>query len=198
MLFSQAGCMHACSVTQSCQTLGNPMDCSLPRSSAHGIFQARMLEFIAISYSCVSCIGRQILYHWATWKPLVRMSHRQFRFLANSIWAETGCSFQFSSVSQSCLILCNPMDCTTPGFLVHHQLPKLTQDHVHWVSDAIWPSHPLSSPSPPAFNQTEFFCDQFDPQLLILNHSHVFLILSKSEIGRNWAVVLHIFGLFYL
>ena len=47
---------------------------------------------------------------------------------------------------------CDPMDCTTPGFLVHHQLPELAQTHVHWVSDAIQPSHPLSSPSPPAFN----------------------------------------------
>ena len=59
---------------------------------------------------------------------------------------------QFSSVTQSCLTLCNPMDCSTPGFPVHHQLPELTQTHVHWVGDAIQPSHPLSSPSPPAFN----------------------------------------------
>ena len=59
---------------------------------------------------------------------------------------------QFSSVTQSCPTLCNPMDCSTPGFPVHHQLLELTQAHVHWVGDAIQPSHPLSSPSPPAFN----------------------------------------------
>ena len=59
---------------------------------------------------------------------------------------------KFSSVAQSYLTLCNPMDCSTPGFLVHHQLPELTQTHVHWVSDAIQPIYPLSSPSPPAFN----------------------------------------------
>ena len=59
---------------------------------------------------------------------------------------------QFSSVVQSCLPLCNPMDCSTPGLPVHHQLPEFTQTHVHWVSDAIQPSHSLSSPSPPAFN----------------------------------------------
>ena len=59
---------------------------------------------------------------------------------------------QFSSVTQSCLTLCNPMDCSTPGFPVHHQLLELAQTHVHQVSDAIQPSHPLSSPSPPAFN----------------------------------------------
>ena len=59
---------------------------------------------------------------------------------------------QFSSVAQSCLIHCDPMDCSTPGFPVHHQPPELTQTHFQWVSDAIQPSHPLSSPSPPAFN----------------------------------------------
>ena len=61
-------------------------------------------------------------------------------------------SVQFSSVAQSCLTLCNPMDWSTPGLPVHHQLPEFTQTHVHWVGDAIQPSHPLSSPSPPAFN----------------------------------------------
>ena len=59
---------------------------------------------------------------------------------------------QFSSVAQSCLTLCDPMDCSTPGLPVHHQLPELAQTHVHRVSDAIQPSHPLSSPSPPTFN----------------------------------------------
>ena len=63
-------------------------------------------------------------------------------------------SVQFSSVAQSCLTLCNPMDRRTPGFPIHHQLPKFTQTHVHWVSDAIQPSHPLSSPSS-AFNLSQ-------------------------------------------
>ena len=57
-----------------------------------------------------------------------------------------------SSVFQSCLTLCNPMDCSTPGFPAHHQFPELTQTHVHRVGDAIQSSHPLSSPSPPTFN----------------------------------------------
>ena len=52
---------------------------------------------------------------------------------------------QFSSVTQSCPVLCDPMDCSTPGFLVHHNLPELAQTHVHWVSDVIQPSHPPSS-----------------------------------------------------
>jgi len=64
-------------------------------------------------------------------------------------------SVQFSSVTQSCLILCNPMDCSRPGFPVHHQLPELAQTYVHWVGDAIQPSHPLSSLSPPAFNLSQ-------------------------------------------
>ena len=59
-------------------------------------------------------------------------------------------SVQFSSVSQWCLTLCDPMNHSTPGLPVHHQLPEYTQTHVHRVGDAIQPSHPLSSPSPPA------------------------------------------------
>ena len=56
---------------------------------------------------------------------------------------------------QSCLTLCDPMDCSTAGLPVHHQLLEFTQTHVHWVSDAIQPSHPLSSPFPPAFNLSQ-------------------------------------------
>ena len=61
-------------------------------------------------------------------------------------------SVQFSSVAQSCLTLCNPMNCSTPGFPVHHLLPEFTQTHIHRIGDAIQPSRPLSSPSPPAPN----------------------------------------------
>ena len=56
-------------------------------------------------------------------------------------------SVQFSSVTQLCLTLCDPMNCSTPGLPVYHQLPEFTQNHVHWVGDAIQPSHPLTSPS---------------------------------------------------
>ena len=62
---------------------------------------------------------------------------------------------QFSSVAQSCLTLCNPMNHSTPGLPVHHQLPEFTQTHIHRVSDAIQPSHPLSSPSPSASNTSQ-------------------------------------------
>ena len=64
-------------------------------------------------------------------------------------------SLQFSSVPQLCPTLCDPMNRSTPGLSVHHQLPELTQTHVHWVGDAIQPSHPLSSPSPPTLNLSQ-------------------------------------------
>ena len=107
-------------VAQSCPTLRNPMDCSPPGSSIHGIFQTRVLEWVAIAF-----LG----YYNST---------RGLR-----------------SVAQSCLTLCDPMNCSTPGLPVHHQLPKFTQTHVHRVSDAIQPSHPLSSPSPLAPNPSQ-------------------------------------------
>ena len=69
------------------------------------------------------------------------------------VWAEQqNC---FSSVAQSCPTLCDPMNCSMPGLPVHHQLPEFTQTHVHRVSDAIQPSHPRSSPSPPAPNPSQ-------------------------------------------
>ena len=64
-------------------------------------------------------------------------------------------SVQFSSVAQPCPTLCNPMNCSTPGLPVHHQLPEFTQTHVHWVSDAIQSSHPLSFPSLPDPNPSQ-------------------------------------------
>ena len=78
-------------------------------------------------------------------------SHR-VRHNSSSSIVSLSCVSCISSVAQSCPTLCNPMDCSTPGFPVHHQLPEPTQTHVHCVSNAIQPSHPLSSPSLPAFN----------------------------------------------
>ena len=84
-------------------------------------------------------------------KVLLRIIKRSFS--SNVLWS-TG-SVQFNSVAQSCLTLCDPADCSTPGFPVHQELPELTQNHVYWVSDAIQTSHPLSSPSPPALNLSQ-------------------------------------------
>ena len=74
--------------------------------------------------------------------------------------AHNGCIIwiQFNSVIQSCLTLCDPMDCSTPGLPFHRQCPEFTQTHVHCVGDAIQPSHPLSSPSPHAFNLFQHQC----------------------------------------
>ena len=79
-------------------------------------------------------------------------------FLGDSFFVVSGANVrlvQFSSVAQSCLTLCDHVDCSTPGLPVHHQLLEFTQTHVHSVSKAIQPSHPLLPPSPPAFNLSQ-------------------------------------------
>ena len=70
-------------------------------------------------------------------------------------WRVCSWNCKLSSVIQLCLTLCNHMNCSTPGLPVHHQLPESTQTHVRWVGDAIQPSHPLSSPFPPALNLSQ-------------------------------------------
>ena len=86
--------------------------------------------------------------------------HISISFLISSIicWLLRSMLFsfrQFSSAAQSCPTLCDTMDCSTPGLPIHHQFPEFTQTHVHCVDDAIQLSHPLSSPSPPAFNHSQ-------------------------------------------
>ena len=78
-----------------------------------------------------------------------------FLSLSSSIHSPSAPSVQFSSVSQSCPTFCDLIDCSSPGFPVHHQLPELAQTHVHRVGDAIQQSHPLSSPSPPTINLSQ-------------------------------------------
>ena len=77
-------------------------------------------------------------------------AHKAFFEPSEHVWG-----VQFSSVAQSCLTLCDPINCSTPGLPVHHHLPGFTQTHVHRVSDAIQPSHLRSSPSPPAPNPSQ-------------------------------------------
>ena len=80
-------------------------------------------------------------------------------WLAGQAWIHTSthllCCCCCCSAIQSCLTLCNPMACSTPGFPGLHYLPEFTQTHVHWVDNAIQPTHPLSFPSPPAFNLSQ-------------------------------------------
>ena len=77
------------------------------------------------------------------------------RFFTTELSGKPKYLIQFSSVPQSCPTLCDPMNRSTPGLPIHHQLPEFTQTHVHRVGDAIQPSHPLSSPSPPAPNLSQ-------------------------------------------
>ena len=120
---------------QSCPTLFDPMDCSPLGSSVRGILQVRILERVAMPSSRGTfltqrsnphlLLGRQILHH------------------------------QFSSVAQSCPTLCDPMNCSMPGLPVHHHLLEFTHTHIHWVSDAIQPSHSLLFTFPPAPNPSQ-------------------------------------------
>ena len=102
-----------------------------------------------LQYSCLE----NPMDRGAWWTILHRVTKSQTQLKRFSTHAYT--VLQSSSVSQSCPTLCNPMDCNMPGFPVHHQLPELTQTHVHQVGDAIQPSHPLSSPSSPTFNLSQ-------------------------------------------
>ena len=118
------------------------MDCSLPVSFIHGIFQARVLEWVAVSFSkgIFPTQGSNLGLLHCAW-ILYHVSYQG--------------SPQFSSVAQSCPTLCDPMNRSTPGLPVHHHLPEFTQTLVHRVGDAIQPSHPLSSPLPPASNPSQ-------------------------------------------
>ena len=88
-------------------------------------------------------------------------------------------SVQFSSVAQSCPTLCDPMNSSTPGLPFHHQLPEFTQTHVHRVSDAIQPSHPLLSPSSPAPNPSQHQTDAHPRRFWTIK-------LSMSSLQENW------------
>ena len=116
-------------VAQSCLTLSDPTDCSLPGLSVHGIFQARVLEWGAIAFS-----SRTHSFSYCVW-----------------LLSWSCCC----SVGKSCLTLSDSMDCSIPGFLVLHHFLEFTQTHVLWVGNAIQPSHPLPSHFPPAFTLSQ-------------------------------------------
>ena len=83
----------------------------------------------------------------------IKKNHTELKNIITEV--ENTVSVQFTSVTQSCPTLCDPMNHSMPGLPVHHQIPEFTQTHVHRVGDAIQPSHPLSSPSPPAPNPSQ-------------------------------------------
>ena len=95
------------------------------------------------------------------WGPLfpieeVSIQRKYVNLLIYTLYIKNVIGCQFSSVTQLCPTLRDLMDCSTPDFFVHHQLPEFAQTHVHWVGDAIQPSHPLSVPSPTALNEGLF------------------------------------------
>ena len=112
-----------------------------------------------------ACVKHVILFFAAlALKRVLLVSEKQFAFccccsdlyhIEMSIFIKNFIYESFSSVAQLCPTLCNPMNRSTPGLPVHHQLPEFTQTHIHRVNDAIQPSHPLSSPSPPAPNPSQ-------------------------------------------
>ena len=104
-------------------------------------------------------VVRVVTFIWKNYEIIERVPKNNTIWLTHSWgvawWGKQKVLDQFSSVTQLCLILCNPVDCSTPGFPVHHQFPELAQTYLHRVSDTIQPSHPLSSPSPPAFSLSQ-------------------------------------------
>ena len=97
---------------------------------------------------CTPVVITALFTKATTWKQSVYKENAAYTYTIEY-------SVQFSSVAQSCPTLCDPMNCSTPGLPVHQQLPEFTQSHVDRVSDVIQPSHPLSSPSPPAPNPSQ-------------------------------------------
>ena len=93
--------------------------------------------------------------------------------------------FQFRSVAQSCPTLCNPMDCSTADFPVHHQLPEPVQTHVHWIGDAIQPSHPVLSPSPPGFNLSQHQGFFYNESVTPIRWPKYWVSASASDLPTN-------------
>ena len=117
-----------------------------------GISQARILEWVAISFCRRTSQSRDQTMFLAPQADSSPLSHQGSPI--GPLGGYKG-SVQFSSVAQSCPSLYDFMNCSTLGLPVHHQLPEFSQTHVHWVGDAILPSHRLSSPSPPAPNPSQ-------------------------------------------
>ena len=121
--------------------------------AVHGFLQARIMEWVAFPFSRgssqprnwtrVSCIAGRFFINWAMSEAF--LNHLIYFCLINI----KTYSLSIIVLTLSRLALCDPMDCSMPGFPVLHYLPKFAQTQVHWVRDAIQPSHPLSPPSPP-------------------------------------------------
>ena len=147
-------------VDQSCLTLCDLMDCSPPGSSVPGILQAIILEWIIIPFSRESFWPRswtQVSHIASIFFTVWAREPRWHKYTPFSPWEVKLFPRVFSSVqSLNRVRIYNPMDCSTPGFPVLHQLLELAQTHLHWVGNATQPSHPLS-PTSPAFSLSQHF-----------------------------------------
>ena len=136
---------------------------SLSITSSWSLFKLISIESVMLSNNLILCCPLLLL---PSIFPGIRVFSNKsvLHRSGQSIGISASVQFSFSLVTQSCPTLCDPRDCSMSGFLVHYQLPELSQIHVHRVGDAIQPSHPLSSPSPHTFNLSEnqslffFFC----------------------------------------
>ena len=161
MIFIFSHSVQFSSVAQSCLTLCNPMNHSTPGLPVHHQLpestQPMSIESVMPSNHLILC---RPLFLLPSIFPSIRVFSNELALCIR--WPEywsfsfnispSNESVQFSSVTQSCLTLCNPMNHSMPGLPVLHPLLESTQTHVHRVGDAIQPSHPLSSPSPPTLN----------------------------------------------
>ena len=139
--------------------LENPRDRGAWWAAVYGVAQSRirLKRLSSSSSSSSSRVYSHIFWHYLmTFQSLqcnkeIKDPKLPQLVVLFAFWV----NYQFSSVAQSCPTLCDPMNCSTTGLPVHHQLPEFTQIYIHWVSDALQPSHPLSSPSPPAPNPSQ-------------------------------------------
>ena len=139
-----------------CSCLANPMDRGAWWAVVHGVSRGDMCEAgEKIIQVIVYSINVELRWKW-TWKETAcGLLFIWKKMEPSRHWGWSWRTVQFSSVAQWYLTLCDSIDCSMPGLPVHHQLPEFTQTHIHWVGDAIQPSHPLSSPFPPALNLSQ-------------------------------------------
>ena len=133
--------------------LGNPTDRGTWRATLHGVTKELGILSNETTRHCkLKQTNKKTANHWGACSPSRNI---WLQMIAENIYMLNSKMLQFSSVTQSCPTLCDPMNHSTPGLPVHHHLPEFTQTHVHRVGDAIQPSHPLSSPFPPAPNPSQ-------------------------------------------
>ena len=189
---------HTCTFIHLCPTLCDTRDSSPPRFSEHENFQVGILHPVVISYYGGSsqprnwtCFSWSIVHKFFTTMPHLLQGETLFLGAPKSLQMVTAamklkdvCSLEeklcLTSVQFSCSVVSNslrPHVCSMPGLPVHHQLPEFTQAHVHRVIDAIQPSYPLSSPSPPAPNPSQHLFQW-------VNSSHE--VASTCEFDPSW------------